>query len=178
MLRRPYNNRVSGWKAFSLIELLLVIVLLGVIAAVSVPNFSNTYRRMQLKDKAENVEYLMNYGQSRAIIKNFSFRLQWSEDFRSCWLMEEVVQDDNSSSQEKDFQKVAGRWGREIVFPSDMQVVSSLAQFEFYPDGTIDKGTISVCDPKNCYTVSTQEKRGRVKMFPADIKDVTEEMKT
>ncbi len=176
MPRRLDNNGLSRRKAFSLIELLLVIVLLGVVAAVSVPNFSKTYGRLRLKQTAENVQYLMNYAQSRAIIKNLSFRLQWEEGFRRCRLTEEAVRE-NGSPRERVFQKISGRWGREISFPSEIQVTSSLSQFEFYPDGTIDKGTISVCGQKNCYTISTQEKRGRVRMFSAGGKDVNEEIK-
>lgn len=153
-------------KAFSLIELLLVIVLMGVVAAVSVPNFSKTYGRMQLKQAAEDVQYLMNYGQSRAVIRSLPHRLVWDEEVRRCWLAEEKAEDD-PASQEKSFQRIPGRWGREMVLPPGIQAVSSQAYFQFYPDGTIDKGTVLLCAKENCYTVSTQEKRGRVMMFEA-----------
>lgn len=161
------------WRGFTIIELLLVVVIVAVIAALAAPNFGSTYARIQLRKAADDLAYRMRYAQSYAITRNTLTRLEFDPSFTRYWLTsksgEEAAQDT--------FERLTGRLGESVGIPGDIQV--SFAQDDpslyFYPDGTMDKRRVSLCrglpagrvgpaqrDRQECVFVSTQKQRGQV----------------
>ncbi|MBU4333896.1 MAG: prepilin-type N-terminal cleavage/methylation domain-containing protein, partial [Candidatus Omnitrophica bacterium] len=49
----------SKKSAFTLIEIILVVLLLSVIAGLTIPNFRNSFRKVKLQNSANNIAYLM-----------------------------------------------------------------------------------------------------------------------
>lgn len=146
-------------KGFTFIEIILVILILSVIVAITVPNFSRTYGTFQLKKTANDLAYIMQYAQSRAVTRNQLMRLEFNADFSKYWLTEKK---DNVDQ----FDRFRGRLGKIFDISQKTKVIADKKVVNFYPDGTIEKQYLYVCDDKQkCLTVSTKEQRGYVQVL-------------
>jgi prepilin-type N-terminal cleavage/methylation domain-containing protein len=68
-------NKVSARQAFTLIELLLVMTLLTVVFALSMPSLSRFFRGRALDAEARRLLSLVRYGQSRAASEGIPMEL-------------------------------------------------------------------------------------------------------
>lgn len=154
-------------RSFTIIELLLVVVIIAVIAALAVPNFGGTYARVQLRKAADDLAYHMRYAQSYAITKNTPVRLEFDSSFAQYWLTRRSADD----AAQDVFIGLTGRMGEVISVPRGVQVSFEDGEplLYFYPDGTMDKRRINLCRVRpagrrggECVFISTQEQRGQV----------------
>ena len=159
------GQKKNRQAAFTLIEIILVVIVLSIIAGFAVPNFSKTYAYIQLQRSAQDLAYLMRYAQSRAVTKNTTVRLQFDEDFSAYWLAEKIK--DEEEAEEEEFKRISSRLGKTVKIPSGLKIEmeEEVDSLNFYPDGSIDKKAINVCNEKSCFVVSTEEKRGDVQVF-------------
>ena len=147
-------------NAFTFIEILIVVILLGVVAGLSIPNLGPTYENFQLSETTKNLTYLMRYAQSRAILKGEEFQLEFDTDKTSYWLTHFVDSGDGPVKE-----RVSGRFGRRFAVPDGVHIVSGREDVRFYPDGRMDKVRIYLDNGRRDFTVSTQEQLGHVHVF-------------
>ncbi|MBP9854962.1 MAG: prepilin-type N-terminal cleavage/methylation domain-containing protein [Candidatus Omnitrophica bacterium] len=164
-------------RGFTLLELILVMGLLVVLAALTVPNFKKFFEQTKIKNIANNISYLMQYAQSRAVTQNKMMRLTWDEVFSQYWLEEEIAneKDVRMDTAEPVFQKISGRRGRMSRIPSDISIYSEKPNVEFFTDGRIEKMRMRICPERMCHdkvkcelscmTISTHEQRAKVSVF-------------
>ena len=150
----------SSRCGFTLIEIILVLLLFSIIAAITIPNFSQTYKTLTLKKTADDLAYLMRYAQSRAVTKNRQMVLQFDGEFSKYWLAQSTAQEE--SQGEKQFERIATQMGRTFFLSDGLKIESEAQAVYFYTDGTMDKERIFVCREQRCFTISTQEQRGEV----------------
>ncbi len=155
--------KMSPISGFTLIEILLVAVLLGVCAGLVLPNFSQTYKGVLLKNSVSDLAYLMRYAQSRAISMDRQLRLEFTQDFKGYSLTEEI----SSVADEPEFGRIKNHFGRTILIPAEVQVLSQVPLVHFFSDGHMDKVDISFCQEKKCYIVTTKKRRGQVDVLAA-----------
>ncbi len=160
-------------RAFTMIELLLVVALMVVMAGLAIPNFSKHFSSLGFDQTTKHVSYLMRYAQSLAIVHQKEYQICFSSDYAQYWLEEESLLQDTSAPQpvlKKDagtgFQKVAGEKGRVFFVPSGISVEAEKTAIRFYPDGTIDRMRIIFKSAnRKEIVVSTQERRGQIDVF-------------
>ena len=155
-------------RGFTLIEIILVVVLLLIIAALAIPNFSHTYTTVELQTSTQDLAYLMRYAQSRAISKNKNVQLEFNPEFTQYWLTQEKLDQDDSADQEE-FERFDGRLGKTYEIPRDILLEDAPQTIRFYPDGNIEKKHFYVCQPAFCYTISTQDQKGFVDVFEEKV---------
>ena len=152
-------------KSFTLIELLMVVLILGLVTGLAAPNFSKTYERLQLSETAKNIASLMRYAQGRAIMKGKECRVEFDLN-RARYVLKEQVSGAQDANTQDVFQNIPGRFGRAFPIPPGVAVVAENPRVRFYPDGRMDKIRIYLKDAKeNTLTVSTQEQAGTVQIY-------------
>ena len=163
-----FLKQLHSRKSFSLIELLLVVIILGVIAGLAIPNFSQTYVNLQLQETAKNIAYVMRYAQSQAVIKRKNFRLEFDDPNKTYWLTQKNDETPDKPVEVDDavFERISGRNGRTFYISDELTLEIPKPFIEFYPNGDIEKMRIFLSNPKKKYfTVSTQEQTGYVLIF-------------
>lgn len=160
------NIARSGRRAFTLLELMLVTIILAIASAVVVPNFALRGRRMELASSAEQLVYTIRFGQLHAISKGRPVRLVAHNN--SYWLEADArkgLDELNELMKKPDYQPVKERWGRRVVLPRNIQLTELREPIEIFPNGTISAADLKVCRDQDCLLVSTTQQLGRVKVI-------------
>lgn len=153
-------GEVKGNRAFSLIEILLVIVIAGVVLALAAPNFSKGYSRLQLDQTADDLLRVSRWAQAMAIGQGRTYALFFERDRRSYRLVR-VKSEDESGGQD-DFEPVKGSLGRMHQVPEAIRLDSLDDHIEFYPDGTIGEAAISLSSSDKKIELSSAPVRGMI----------------
>lgn len=144
-------------QGFTLIELLLVIVVLAVITALSVPNFSKSFTQLELKKTAQNIAYIIRWAQSRAINDNLSYRLVFLNNSRQYRILRAAAPTETSST----FAPIPVQMGRIFNVPASIKITSP-ATVDIYADGSLEKVRIQLENSTTQMIISSMELRGKV----------------
>ena len=145
-------------KAFTLIEIMLTVVILGIVLALAVPNFTKGYARFELNKTADDLLNCSRWAQAMAIGQQRVYALSFSQDHRS-YNLARVTANEGLNDPES-FEPVNGSLGRGHQIPGSISLDSQTNQIEFYPDGTIDPVKIRLACPEQKIVLSTIEVRG------------------
>ncbi len=148
-------------KSFTLVELLIVVMLISVVAAMSLPQVKKAYDKIQLKQTAVTFSTLMRYAQGRSASRQENLRIEFDDNFSQYRL----VKIENGEQQ-----NIEGRMGKMFLVPQEISVECSESGISFYPSGAMDKVRIYFTSiTGRTYTISTKEIRGRVQVFEEKI---------
>ncbi len=163
-----WRRTSSTQRAFTLIEIILVVLILTVIAGLAAPNLSRSLTKHQFEKSADELFNLMRYAQSRAITQGHDVRLVFNDDYTEYWLSEDA-EDKSLTSPEAEFSRVPGRMGLTRRIPESIRVQSEEKDhLTFYPDGQIDRAEFAVCKGDRCKVVSTRIQRGFIRSFDSE----------
>ena len=141
--------------AFTLVEIVLVIIIMAVVMAMTLPNFSTVYHSQELKEIAQDLQdkarwaQVMAMGRRRIYALSFTFQ---PDSYR-------VVSAPMDSDQPV-FSAVAGSAGRAHVLPNGVRLSASKDRIEFFPDATIDSASIELQAHGKKVTLSSMAKAG------------------
>ncbi len=127
------NFRRHTRKGFSLVEIILVVLILSVIAGLTIPNFSNTYKKFQLQRATRDLAYLMRFAQSRAIMKNLKVKLEFNSNLSEYWLLQQRKNDalvDNIDG----YENLTGRFGKKNILSDKISIEIENPIIYFFPD--------------------------------------------
>jgi len=149
-----------GQKAFTLVELLLVIVVISVLAGISVPRFRRTYSDIRLASSAQDLASLMKYAQERAIMDGISFKIEFDISGKEYRLLRETEPFSGVYEREK------GIHGRAKHIPSDISFDVSAGETVFLPDGRTYPVKIYLKNRNGKKKVlSTERAGGRIRIY-------------
>lgn len=138
-------------RGFTLVEVILVAVVLGLLLTASVPRFQQAAQRLQTEQAAFALTQLLRYAHERAVIQGRAAVWVWNaqerrarvaqleDDGQRQWLTEHVAR---SQPIHQDITVTLAREGAEV------EAVT------FFPDGTSDAATLRVAHPPFSYTVT------------------------
>lgn len=144
-------------KGFSLIELSLVIIIIGIALALAVPNFSKGYDRFLLNNTADDLLRMSRWAQAMAIGQGRIYALFFSHGQHAYAIRRART---NEMDDQDSFEPVKGMIGHEHELALGIELDSGLNQIDFYPDGTIDPTKIQLKTSAQTIILSTAEVRG------------------
>jgi prepilin-type N-terminal cleavage/methylation domain-containing protein len=128
---------IKKYKAFTFIELLIVIIITGILAAVAIPRFERTYAGFELNNFVKDISYLTRYLQQASVSSAKVYRLDIVE--------KEPAQLKAFYKADSGFLAIAGKFGK--LYKSGRINISTVEPADktsifFYPDASIDSATI------------------------------------
>jgi general secretion pathway protein H len=135
-------------RGFSLLELIVVLVLIGLATSLVVPSLSRVSKTIELQAAAKKVSGILRYYRSEAVNKGLVYQVLFDSESREV----KVQSIDVSGEKEEDEKKEGTSPKKMYVLPSGIQMKeidfpspgypSDLPAIEFYPNGTSSGGTI------------------------------------
>lgn len=136
-------------KAFTLIELLIVTIIMGVFIGVSVPVFKRSFNNLQLSSFSQELQTFVNYLHDRSVVEKKVIYLNIDIENRKYWV---------SYRGHEERLKVGS-------IPGQIRVEFEQKQIAFYPDGDIDKVSIKLINSdNNSVVITTKGVYGGVKL--------------
>ncbi|MBF0522514.1 MAG: prepilin-type N-terminal cleavage/methylation domain-containing protein [Candidatus Omnitrophica bacterium] len=136
-------------KGFTMIELLFVTIIVGILIAIAVPRFQQTFNSMELSSVALKLQTFMNYMRQRSIVEGRTIYLNIDNGAKRYWA--------KAKNDEKPLKSES--------FLPDIEIKGADEPIRFYPNGTLDRADLKIMD-KNGKTIGllAQGGYGRVKL--------------
>jgi len=146
MTLRTGKNKAAGRRAFTLIELILIMALLAIAMSLIVPRLADFFRGRTLDSETRQILALMHHGQSRAVSAGVPMVLWIDREKSTYGLEEEPGYSDKDADAveftlEKDLQFEIPEDELKTASPAVQPAVkgprAELPGIRFLPDGTI-----------------------------------------
>lgn len=148
-------------SAFTLLELLLVVIIIGILTALSIPLFKNSFTDLQLSNASYNLLHLMRYAQERSIVERIKYQLNFNPELNQYWLTNEP--DPLKAGQ---YSRLAEKRGKTVFLPTGIKVEAENLLINFYPDGKIDAAFIYLSNQKEKYfTIKSRGPSGYLEIY-------------
>ena len=146
-------------KAFTLIELLIVVVIVSILVVITVPRFRGSFEFIRFENSVRNFTKLVRYGQDLAVIYRRHYRLKVEAREGAFWL-------EHEGKTKGRFEKVSGKWGKKYFIPSFVDLKTDKKEYVFYWDGRSQTGEVEFeFRDRYTYTVRLLGTRGHVEII-------------
>jgi Tfp pilus assembly protein FimT len=132
------RNRMEMSQGFTVLELLIILALMGVISAMSLPAFAQWRQNVRYKDATRNIVYMLREARSRAISINREHRVEL-DPVNGRYRMTQG----DSAQDSTNWDTVVQDW---IPLQAEVAIESNVSSIHFNPNGTANAGTISIQD--------------------------------
>jgi Tfp pilus assembly protein FimT len=145
-------------KAFTLLEVTLVSVIILALVALSMPIFRATYEDLKISSCAKDIARMMNFARERAIFERMDYRFV-IDDINNTYQL--FIQDE----KDKGFRPLTERWGKAIKVPDGIDIESEVKYIDFSSNGVSDSAVINIANKENrVYSISLDGTSGSVKV--------------
>jgi len=148
-------------KGFSLMELVIVLVLIGLSAALAAPSLSRIAKRVELRAAAQTISGILRYYRSEAVHKGKVQQILFDADHREIRVQAVAAEAEKGEKGEKETEgkkgpaKPAKKYAlpegiqlKEIKIPTP-QYPADVPAIEFYPNGGSNGGTVILEESEN-----------------------------
>ena len=159
-----HKRDLKSAQGFSLIELLIVIVLIAILAAIAVPNFSKYRYNANLKEAAQVISADMKFYKQKAMAENRRYLLYypnwWNNNICRIYRLNGNATDWSGLTWLQD-KKISDDGFVEIIeTPSFLNTIAgssySSSWIILYPRGTTGNGTLKLRHSKNLSTATIE----------------------
>ena len=140
--------RKSARQAFTLIELLFVIVIIAITLGVSNPILRDTFDDIKLKTASQDIAGIIRYAQEQAIVKNTIISLNIDPQDKSYWLSQKNKSEEENAEETYSEERLAGRFGRTFSLSEGLTIEFLKEAVDFQPDGQPDEAVIKLSNAK------------------------------
>lgn len=146
-------------KGFTLVELVVVMVIIAICAALTIPNFAAWMRSYHLRSAARDMVSILRTANMRAITNSREYRVYFSDDHEKYWLErgDQFATADWGAAERKD--------SPDYPLPTgvNIEINGTMDHFiQFNPNSTCDKGpAIIVKNTKQLYSITLSSTTGR-----------------
>ena len=130
-------------NGFSLLELIVVLILISLSAALVIPSLSRFSSTIELKAAAKKVSGILRYGRSEAVNKGQIYQVLLDSESRQVSLQSVGEDDPEEKKEGKQYKKTYSLPEGIQIVESDIpppQCASDLPTIEFYPNGGSNGG--------------------------------------
>jgi len=156
------RSKASKSAAFTLVELLLVVVILGVMATIAIPRYSGSFSRMKVRSGAYDFAATVEHAQATAILEGHRIRLSIEPNGRSCRMESEWAEEGGSAFKPVRYALPEGVRFEDVAFENPL--ASSRWYLIFEPDGGTDRCRVKVAGGAGGYWIYVAEGLGRVRV--------------
>lgn len=72
-------NTAAGMRGFTLVELMVIVVLLGIVASIAMPNFAQFIRNNQVQAQADEIAGFLQFARSQAVSRRESYTVDMDD---------------------------------------------------------------------------------------------------
>ena len=134
----------SKTKGFSLIELIVVLVLIGLSLSLVAPSLSRFSKNIELKATVKKISAILRYCRSEAINRGKVYQVFFNSELREI-RVQSVASPEEQGKEDKNFPKTYPlpiAVNMKEVKTESPQYPSDLPTIEFYPNGASNGGSI------------------------------------
>lgn len=175
-IRNTRTASDAGREAFTIVEILVVIMLLALFSTAAVTAYFGTYKRLLVEKAASDIYLAAKYARLVAVEKQKSCLLALNDETNAFAL---TFSQPDAEGETEGAGVIANQYSRPATFADGViyekiAIVPSGEPDEdaenqnivtFYPDGTADTAAIQIGDGKNVYTVTIQAATGKAKVI-------------
>lgn len=148
----------GGTKAFTLLELILIMIILCTVLAMAAPSLRGFFSSRQLNDMAEQILIMTRYARIQSAFQGRYYRVNFDMNKRLSWI---------SVLSENQYETLRESMGNDFPLPADILVTfdnvpdeGGVYYFEFNPSGYARAGRMRLEDNQHnvldvvCYSPS------------------------
>lgn len=155
---RGKREHDGGAGAFTLLELILIMIILCTVLAMAAPSLRGFFSSHQLNDVAEHLLVMTRYAKIQSVFQGRFYRVNIDENERRCWI---------SVLSENQYEPLKHSLGNDFLIPpeieltfDDVEETGGIYYFEFNPQGYSKVGQLRLQDNQgnmlevSCYSPS------------------------
>jgi len=155
--RKRRIQAVGNNRGFTLMEVIIVVLIVAVLSAISIPVSAQWIRNSEYRTSARSILYVLRVARSKAIASNLEHRVEFENENRRY-----RVTRGNRSNNSIDWSTVIYDW---TVLPQGVHLSTNVDLIQVNTNGTANGGTISIKDETNRTRYEVRIARtGRIRM--------------
>ncbi len=151
-------HKKSRARGFTFVELLIVLILIGIFVAVSLPELKKRFEHALLNQEARTAAQFLRYAQYRAIAEHapIVFKVEPEKN-------QYQIRKEEETGKEKD-SVIAGEWGKPVQLKSRIVLDPSVEDIVYWPDGSSSGGGFRLTYEKTAARLTVKPGLGHVKV--------------
>lgn len=160
------RDKLNTTTGFTLIEVMIVVVIIGIFASMAGPSFSNYIPKMKLRADAREKTNFLRQARSRAISENSQYGIYFNDDTNSIAFFKDIVSPETATYDEDGDSLVQDIILCETNVIFDNSTLSNDVVVFFSNGSASTSGQIDLLNPEinESFTINILASTGRIKL--------------